>query len=224
MADWFSTRVPVHPNDARVYKKRHDDAVDASADIESAMRSHDLLRLKLIAEGKNSAERAMRRSGPVDQEAAARFGVKVADHYGASGRPAGLMAAKGLSDIAVYSTSKPESRNNWHQTVLIPEQVVMHASEALSGDKTLADRAARLLMAVPAAVYPDLGYPVEQAYDRMYDTNPVGAMLMDFAMPGMEVAAGPASRAVSRMRYGAGAPTHLIDASGDVIRRLRNSP
>jgi hypothetical protein len=54
-------------------------------------------------------------------------------------------------------------------------------------------------------------------------------------MPGMEVAAGPASRGLSRLgaavgkagdavRFGRGAPTHLVDEAGDVIRRLRNSP
>ena len=224
MPDWFSSRVPLNAEDARANRERYEDAVQMGLDSESLMRAQDLRRLKLIAEGKRYAERDMRRAGPVDQEAAMRFGASVADHYGATGRSALPLAVKNLADLSAYGESQPESRNVFHQAAIIPEQAIMHASEALSGDKSLSDRAARLLMAVPAAAMPDLGYPINQAYDRMYASNPIAALAVDYMMPGLEVAAAPASRAMSRARYGAGVPTHLIDDAGEVIRRLRNSP
>jgi len=224
MPDWFSSRVPLNPEDARVNKERYEDAVQAGLDAESLMRAQDLRRLKLIAEGKRYAERDMRRAGPVDQDVAMRFGANIADHYGATGRSALPMAVKGLSELSAYGESQPESRNVFHQAMIIPEQAIMHASEALSGDKSLSDRAARLLMAAPAAAMPDLGYPVNPAYERMYASNPIAALAVDYMMPGLEVAAVPAIRLMDRARYGRGAATHLVDDAGNVIRRLRNSP
>ena len=50
MPDWFSSRVPLNPEDARVNKERYEDAVQAGLDAESLMRAQDLRRLKLIAE------------------------------------------------------------------------------------------------------------------------------------------------------------------------------
>jgi hypothetical protein len=47
-------------------------------------------------------------------------------------------------------------------------------------------------------------------------------MAVDYAMPGLEVI--PGTRAMDRLFYGSGAPTHLVDQAGDAIRRLRNSP
>lgn len=224
MPDWFSSRVPLNSEDARVNKERYEDAVQAGLDAESLMRAQDLRRLKLIAEGKRYAERDMRRAGPVDQEVAMRFGANIADHYGATGRSALPMAVKGLSELSAYGESQPESRNVFHQAMIIPEQAIMHASEALSGDKSLSDRAARLLMAAPAAAMPDLGYPVNQAYDRMYATNPIGAIAVDLMTPGLENAYQPTKKLMGAIRHGDGSPTYLVDQAGEVIRRLRNSP
>jgi hypothetical protein len=222
MPDWFSSRVPLNPEDAERYKRDYEDAQDRAAALESAMRAQDLQRLAMIAGGKRYAERDMRRSGPVDQERSMQFGASVADRYGGTGRSPGLEYMKGIADLSAFAQSEPESRNVYHQALIIPEQAIMHASEALSGEKPLYERAQRLAMAVPAAVVPSIGYPVQQAYDRMYETNPLMGMAVDYAMPGLEVI--PGARAMDRLLHGSGAPTRIVDKAGDAIRRLRNSP
>ncbi len=222
MPDWFTSRVPLNPEDAARYRQDYENAQDSAAGLESSMRAQDLRRLALIAQGKRYAERQMRRDGPVDQERSMQFGAKLADEYGATGRSTGMQALKGLADFSEWAASEPESRNVYHQALIIPEQAIMHASEALSGEKPLYERAKRLAMAVPASVVPSVGYPVQQAYDRMYDTNPVMALAVDFAMPGLDAV--PSVKVMDRMFYGPGAPTQLVDEAGEAIRRLRNSP
>jgi hypothetical protein len=222
MPDWFSSRVPLNPEDAARYREDYEDSVDRASELESIMRAQDLQRLAMIAEGKKYAERGMRRLGPVDQERSMQFGARAADEYGATGRSPGMEVLKGLADFSAFAQSEPESRNVYHQALIIPEQAIMHASEALSGEKPLYERAQRLAMALPAAVVPSIGYPVQQAYDRMYDTNPVMATAVDYALPGLEVI--PSARGVERLFYGSGAPSHLVDEAGELIRRLRNSP
>jgi hypothetical protein len=66
---------------------------------------------------------------------------------------------------------------------------------------------------------------------EFYITAPVSG-LKAFVYPGMAMRQGgslmrgvdDALRAVERARYGTGAPAHLVDEAGEVIRRLRNSP
>lgn len=214
MADWFRSRVPLPPEDADYYRRQADAAEQAAA----LPFQSEMARLSLVADAKRAAERTR---GPIDQEASLRFGMKFADEQGLSGgTPQLANALKGLA----WLSDEPDSRNVYLQTAYIPEHALMHAAEALSGDKPLAERGARLAAAIPAAFFPELGYPIEKSYDRMYDANPVAATLMDFVgMPDVGSTASAIRKLSGSAMRGSGIPTHLVDQHGNVIRRLRNS-
>ncbi len=233
----FRWRVPLHPDDAAYNRKVYEDARADVSDIESAQRSLDLHRLAHVAAGARHAERMMRQgqypglSGrEVDQEMAARDGVRFADRSGAAGRSMQLGYLGGLARAGEWASSEPESRHIGMQAMLVPEQALMHAMEALSSDgdvpRPTSETASRLAAAVPAAFFPEVGYPIQPAYDRLYrELGPIKGAFVDYAaMPGVDFIGRPALRGVERMRYGTGARTDLIDQAGDVIRRLRNSP
>jgi hypothetical protein len=215
MADWFRTRAPLPPQDAAYFRKN----LDAAEQEASMPFQSEMARLGVIAQAKRAAERT---NGPIDQDASLRFAMKFADDHGISGgTPQYSNALKGLA----WLQEEPDSRNVFLQASLAPEQMLMHASEALSGDKTLSERGARLATAIPAAFFPEVGYPIQGAYDRMYDANPVAGALMDFVgMPDVGSSASAIRKLSGAVRYGGGVPTHLIDQQGNVIRRLRNSP
>jgi len=229
-------RVPLHPEDAEYHRNLRDQAARMAEDLESAMRRQDTDRLAVIAAAKYDAERAMRRGmylgqqgREVDQDASARYGMSVADAVGASGRSPKLQALAGLARGQEWLESEPDSRNVFMQAMLVPENVILNTAEALSEGpdgkpRDSADMLSRLGWAIPAAVYPELGYPLQPARDRMYeDLGPIAGTAADFYMPGLEVL--PKSRgAMEALRYGRGAPTELIDSAGAAIRRLRNSP
>lgn len=217
MSDFFRTRVPLNPADAE-YNKGILNRAEANAD---AVFQQEMDRLGVIAGAKNAAERQMRNQ-PIDQEATLRYGTKVADALGATG--ATPQYGNLMKNLA-YMAEEPESRNVFLQASLVPEQALMHGIEALSGEKSLGERASRLGMAIPSAFFPELGYPSQPAYDRMYEENPVGGLLMDFVlMPDVGSTAMAAKRGADRLRYGSGAMTELVDQAGDAIRRIRNSP
>lgn len=215
MPDFFRTRVPLAEDDAAYFR----DVANQAEQTANIPFQSEMDRLRVIAAAKRAAERG---AGPVDQEASLRFASKFAEDQGFTGGTPQM--ATGLKNLA-WLSEEPESRNVFFQAALVPEQALMNAAEALSGEKTLADRAARLGMAVPAAFFPELGYPVQQSYDRMYESNPVAGLLMDFVgMPDVGSTAAALRGATRAMRYGGGVPTHLIDKNGNVIRQLRNSP
>jgi hypothetical protein len=229
-------RVPLHPEDAEHHRKMRDQARYMAEDLESAMRRQDTDRLAVIAAAKYDAERAMRRGmypgqqgREVDQEAAARYGIRLADRYGVDGRSPRLQALAGLSNATEWAESEPDSRNVFMQAMLIPENAILNTAEALSygpdnQPRDSADMMSRLAWAIPSSVYPDLGYPIQPARDRMYkDLGPVAGTVADFTMPGLEVLP-QARNALNAVRYGRGVQTELIDGAGEAIRRLRNSP
>lgn len=222
MADFFSSRVPVHKEDAAAYR-RLADTTEAAARIPF---ESEMARLRMIASLKRAAES---RKGPVDQEKSLQYGIKLADAVGMNG---GTPQMETLLENVAWLNSEPDSRNVYMQASLIPEHAAMHAYEALSGDKPLSERAARLGMAIPASLFPEVGYPLQPAYERLYKKSPVAGLAADFLlMPDVSTAAsalrragGAAGRVGSAMMYGRGVPTHLIDANGEIIRRLKNSP
>lgn len=223
MADFFNSRVPLHPEDAKYWRGLADDS-DRNV---SQLFDAEMARLKLIAAAKNSVES---RTGPVDQEQSLRYGMQYADANGVNGS---TPQAANLQKSIGYMYSEPDSRNVYMQAALAPEQAFMHAAEALSGDKSLAERGSRLAMAIPGALFPEVGYPIQPAYDRMYESvGPIGGALIDFAlMPGPgealdvgRAAARAGGAAVDLARFGRGVPTHLTDQYGNTIRQLRNSP
>lgn len=218
MADWFRTRVPLNPADAE-YNKGILNRAEANAD---AVFQQEMDRLGAVAWAKKQAERNLR-GQPIDQEATYRTGAKFADKLGATGA---TPEYGNLMKNFVYMAEEPDSQNVFFQASLVPEHVLMHGVEALSGEKSLGERAARLGMAIPSAFFPELGYPIQPAYDRMYEKlGPVGGMLMDFVlMPDVGSTGMAAKRSVDRLRYGSGAVTELVDEAGETIRRLRNSP
>lgn len=215
MADWFQSRVPLRPEDAEYFRK-------AEGQMEDNARlpfQNEMARLGVIAQAKRMYED---QSGPVDQEASLRSAMKVADKIGAAGGTPQM--ENGLKFLA-YMASQPESRNVYMQAALIPEHAIMHATEALSGDKPLSERASRLAMAIPAAVVPEVGYPIQPAYDRMYDRlGPAGGLVADYLMPGLGEANSAMRGGARALRYGAGIPTHLTDMHGNVIRQLASTP
>lgn len=223
MADFFKSRVPLHPEDAKYWRDLADDS-DLNA---SRLFDSEMARLKLIAAAKNSVESS---TGPVDQEQSLRYGMRYADANGVEGA---TPQAANLQKSIGYMYSEPDSRNVYMQAVLAPEQAFMHAAEALSGDKPLAERGSRLAWAIPSAFFPEVGYPLQPAYDHMYESvGPIGGALIDFALmpgPGEALDVGrAAARAVGGAsdlaRFGRGVPTHLTDQYGNAIRQLRNSP
>lgn len=218
MADWFRTRVPLPKEDAE-YNKGILNRAEANAD---AVFQQEMDRLGAVAWAKKQAERNLR-GQPIDQEATYRTGAKFADKLGATGA---TPEYGNLMKNFAYMAEEPDSRNVFLQASLVPEHVLMHGVEALSGEKSLGERAARLGMAIPSAFFPELGYPIQPAYDHMYDKlGPVGGMLMDFVlMPDVGSTGMAAKRGVDRLRYGSGAVTELVDEAGETIRRLRNSP
>lgn len=230
-----SWRVPLHPEDAAYHRGLYDQSRYAAEDIESAMRQQDMARLAVVGQFKKDAERAMRlgvfpgQSGrEVDQDAAARYGANVADRAGATGRSAYLQALHGLSKVGEWSESTPESRNVFMQTMLIPEHAIMHTAEALSAGpdgepRSRSEVLSRLAWALPASVYPDLGYPIQPARDRMYEELGPAAIVADNVMPGLG-SFSELKGAANALRYGRGAPTYLVDPKGNAIRRLINSP
>jgi hypothetical protein len=151
--------------------------------------------------------------------------MKLADQAGATGGTSEM--ANGLKFLA-YMSSQPDSRNVYMQAALLPEQALMHATEALSGEKSLAERGQRLAMAIPAAAFPELGYPLQPAYDRMYERlGPIGGLAVDYLMPGpgealagMGGVAKAADKGLRQFRI----PTSLVDRNGQVIRQLMSTP
>lgn len=218
MSDWFKTRVPLNPEDAE-YNRGILNRAEANS---NAVFQQEMDRLGAVAWAKKQAERNLR-GQPIDQEATYRTGAKFADKLGAQGA---TPQYGNLMKNLVYMAEEPDSRNVFFQASLVPEQALMHGIEALSGEKSLGERASRLGMAIPAAFVPELGYPIQPAYDHMYDKlGPVGGMLMDFVlMPDVGSTGMAAKRGVDRLRYGSGAMTELVDDAGETIRRLRNSP
>jgi hypothetical protein len=222
MAEWFTTRVPLNPEDAAVNRKIQDN-LEANANLPF---QSEMARLGAIAQGKRYAERG---GGPIDQEQTLRAGMKYADAIGAHGGTPEM--ENGLRFLASMA-SQPDSRNVYLQASLIPEHAIMHATEALSGEKSLAERGKRLAMAIPAAVVPGIGYPIGPAYDRMYESlGPVAGTAVDFMLPdlgnantAMRGGAKAASGLMDTMRYGGGIPTSLIDNHGNLIRQLMSTP
>ncbi len=233
----FRWRVPLQKDDAAYNSRVYEDAKATASDLESYQRALDLERLAYVAAQKRQSERMMRRgmygglSGrEVDQEAAIRDGVRFADRYGATGRGIGTQYASGLANASAWAASEPESRSIFMQAMLAPEHALMHTMEAFSSDgdtpRPTSEVAGRLATAVPASFFPEVGYPIQPAYDRMYrELGPVKGAFVDFvAMPGLDAVGNPLMRGVDRMRYGSGARTDLVDQAGEAIRRLRNSP
>jgi hypothetical protein len=83
-------------------------------------------------------------------------------------------------------------------------------------------------MAIPAAAFPELGYPLQPAYDRMYESlGPIGGLAADYLMPGPgEVLAGMGgvAKAADKGLRQFGIPTSLVDRNGQVIRQLMSTP
>jgi hypothetical protein len=222
MADWFQSRAPLNPEDAEYFRK-----IEAKAEENAAIPfQNEMARLGVVGQAKRMYERG---GGPVDQEASLRSAVKLAGRAGATGGTPEM--ENGLKFLA-YMASQPDSRNVYMQAAMIPEHAILHATEALSGEKSLAERGKRLAMAIPAAVIPELGYPIRPAYDHMYESlGPVGGTVVDHLMPdlnngysAMRAAQKFGLGATGAMRYGGGIPTSLVDSNGQVIRQLMSTP
>jgi hypothetical protein len=218
MADLFRNRVPLNPEDAEHYRK-----IEAKAEENAALPfQNEMARLGFIGQAKRMYERG---GGPVDQEASLRSAMKLADQAGATGGTPEM--ENGLKFLA-YMSSQPDSRNVYMQAALMPEHAIMHATEALSGDKSLAERGKRLAMAIPAAAFPELGYPLQPAYDRMYERlGPIGGLAADYLMPGPgETLAGMGgmAKAADKGLRQFSIPTSLVDSQGNLIRELMSTP
>lgn len=220
MADWFKSRAPLAKEDADYYRQIADETARAAG----VPFQSEMARLGVVAAGKRVAERG---GGPIDQERSLRSGMELADKLGATGGTPEM--ANGLRFLA-HMYSEPDSRNVYAQATLAPEQALMHGIEALSGEKPLGERARRLALAIPSAFFPEVGYPIQPAYDRMYKRlGPVAGTAVDmFLMPNWptpptQQMGRAAGAAVDSLRYGRGAPTYLIDEAGDTIRRLKSA-
>lgn len=218
MSEWFKSRAPLAPEDAARYRKIEDD-MEANVSIPF---QNEMARLGVIGQVKRQLERG---GGPVDQEASLAGGVRYADKIGATGGTPEMQ--NGLKFLR-YMASQPDSRNVYMQAMLMPEQAIMHATEALSGDKSLAERGQRLAMAIPAAAFPELGYPIQPAYDRMYERfGPIGGLAVDYLMPGPGEALagmGGLAKATDKGLRQFSIPTALVDRQGQVIRQLMSTP
>lgn len=222
-------RIPVHPEDADTYQKWYEEAEDGVDAFNQAKRLAEIRRLSDVAAWKRAFDRAQR-PGPVDSERSYQLAVKRAGNSQADTLPFAL--SHGLAEASKWAYSQPRDRNALLNIMYIPENAILGAAEALSGDKTLAERGHRLLTAIPGAFYPPAGYPIEPARDRMYEAlGPIGGTAIDYVMPGpMEATKAlrpllaPFGQAMDLARYGAGARADLVDEAGDAIRRLRNSP
>jgi hypothetical protein len=211
-------RVPLHPEDAEQFRETETKALQTQGS--AFQRQMD--RLAVMADHKRRAERHMAaHDGPIDQEESLRHGAKVADYYGFRGdTPVGAQR----ENIAAWMASEPDSRGYLLHSMLVPENAIMGAMGAFT------DRAQeqgniidRLGKAVPGAFYPPAGYPIEPERDEMYRSlGTIGGKAMDYLMPTPGEAVGGMTRGVARLRYGGGAPVHLIDQFGNEIRRLRN--
>jgi hypothetical protein len=245
-----SFRVPLHPDDADYNQGVYDRARWEAEDLESAMRRQDLHRLAAIAEGKRAYDRHVRGRGPGearvpyggleaggtaydgragerenDQERGFQHGTRVANRRGATGRTAGYQAAANVARLVEWASSEPRTRNAYLHAMLIPENTIYGAMEALATPETWErpreEVLGRLAMALPGAIWPEVGYPIQPARDRMYEElGPIFGTAADFAMPGLEII----PKASNAARFGSGAPTFLEDKFGNAIRRLRNSP
>jgi hypothetical protein len=211
-------RVPLHPEDAAQFRETETKALQTQG---SAFR-RQMDRLSQMAENKRAVERYMGAvDGPVDQERSLRIAANVADREGFRGdTPVGAQR----ENMAAWMASEPDSRNYLLHSLLVPENAIMGAMGAFT------DRAQeqgnlidRLGKAVPGAFYPPAGYAIEPERDEMYRSlGTIGGTAMDYLMPGPGEAVGGMKSVGARLRYGGGAPVHLIDQFGNEVRRLRN--
>lgn len=201
-------RIPLHPGDADLFEKN----LAAAEDDTALIKASELERLSALADWKRHFDRAQS-PGPVDAQESYRLAAKT---VGPS--PSWM---RGLSGAREWVNSTPRSRHPLLHGLLIPENAIFGAMEALSGDKPLTERASRLALAIPGAIYPPAGYPIEPARDRMYeDLGPIAGTAVDFMLPGPgEASAG--LHAAGRFLRPPRIPTALVDEAGDVIRRLR---
>lgn len=182
MADYFSFRVPLHPEDADYFRREYDTADKNLENAERTRRRLESMRLGEVAAHKRAYELAIGR-GPVDQEQSLRYGIGRTKDYAGHQNAADLGA--GLARLDRWAKSKPESRNVFMQAMLAPEHAIMHTAGAFTDDP--GELPKRLAMAPVAAFFPDMGYPVQKTYDRMYDEiGPVAGAVVDYAvMPGL---------------------------------------
>ena len=197
MADYFSFRVPLHPEDADYFRKQYDTADENLENAERTRRRLESMRLGEVAAHKRAYELAIGR-GPVDQEQSLRYGIGRTKDYAGYQNAADLGA--GLARLDRWAKSKPESRNVFMQAMLAPEQAIMHTAGAFTEGQSDGERLNRLAMAPVAAFFPDMGYPVQKTYDRMYDeVGPVAGAVVDMAvMPGLGEA-GDAASSIRRL-------------------------
>lgn len=219
MGEYFKSRVPLNPEDAA----RNRDTYHRLLNQEDLPFQAEMQRLGVIANAKNQLD-AYR--GPQDQETNLAAAMKFADKIGATGSTPHM---QGLTQNLSYMASEPDSRNVYMQATLIPEQALMHGIEALSGDKPLMERGKRLAMAIPSAFFPEIGYPIQPAYDRMYKSlGPIAGAAVDLlAMPGpvetLSAGRGLLNAADAGLRAHR-IPTSLVDQNGQVIRQLLSTP
>ena len=236
-------RVPLHPDDARRFADQHLQAMQ----LQQNAFDQKMQRLGAVAAAKRGFDFGMRSApervtfplvsgddttwvqdtlpsrmpnpGPVDQEASLRKANALADSTGVPD-PSTLPA-----DLGAYITSQPDTRNALLHMALIPENAILQAGEALSGQKSAGDVASRLASSVPGAFYPPAGYAVEPARDRMYEElGPIAGLAVDYLMPGPAEAVGGLSSLVRTADKGLRSipmRADLVDDAGDVIRRLR---
>lgn len=217
-------RVPLHPEDAAKFTEQHNAALTADDQRRSEAFAAEILRLGALAERKNEYDRMQR--GPRDQQLS--YSLAVED----IGMPS---QRKPTRSFETWATSEPKSRSLLVHLLSVPENFVYQATEALSDQKPLPEVTQRLSSAIPGAVYPPSGFPVEPGRERMYEElGPVSGLAAEMLMPGLDFAAagrvGSSAARRARGLYGAAnkawkspVRAELIDNAGDVIRRLRNA-
>lgn len=210
----LARRVPLHPDDAAQFRETEQKSLQMQG---NAFRS-EMDRLAAVAYLKREDERRQSQAdGPVDQEQSARRATKGAGQYGFHG---GSPSGEQMEQWAAWTVSEPDTRNLLLHAMLVPENAIMGTLGAFTERGQTKDRLAK---AIPGAFYPPAGYPVEPERERMYESlGPIGGLAADYLMPGPVEAGQGMGQAASRLRYGGGAPVHLIDQFGNEIRRLRN--
>ncbi len=219
-----SKRVQLHPEDAAKFAAEHKAALDADDQRRSEMFAAEMLRLDHIAKRKAEYDRMQR--GPRDQQLS----------YDLATEELGIPAQRRPEpSFDTWATSQPETRSPLVHLISIPENFVYQSLDALSDQKPLPEIGDRLAKALPGAVFPEMGYPVEPGREHMYkELGPVGGLIAEFSMPGLDVAAGAkvlssAGRRARNLYEAADAAwrgarrADLVDRNGDVIRRLRNT-
>lgn len=200
----FTFRVPVHPEDAAVYRQIHEQNLRKLEEAKQRQAERQKFysepeRLGRIAAFKRHADR-MQGSGPVDQEANIRWANKM--NSGMEGSPLRSLAEAvdvPLQQLNAWSSSEPDTRNVFVQALMAPEHMVMHTAGALRTPGGMSQESLSRLAAAPvASFFPDAGYPLEPEREAMYSRlDPVTGFLVDTAlMPGPDEA-GKAIRALT---------------------------